>query len=76
VSHARQITRGLAPIAGAEPPMDRHADAHGHWKLTSPIGGFIFTGGSPSDRRALRNMRALMRRLARQSIDSGGGPAP
>jgi len=68
--------KGLRQLLAQNPQWTATPTRHGHWKLTSPTGGFIFTGGSPSDRRALRNMRALMRRLARQSIDSGGGPAP
>jgi hypothetical protein len=32
-----------------------------HFKWTHPEGGFLFTGGSVSDRRAIRNIKSQMR---------------
>ena len=37
----------------------------GHWKLTHPGGGLVVTGTTPSDFRALANLRATMRRVER-----------
>lgn len=34
----------------------------GHLKLCPPQGGAIFTGSTPSDPRALRNLRAHLKR--------------
>ena len=38
--------------------------AGNHLKLYLPSGRFVITGGTPSDRRALLNCVALVRRLA------------
>ena len=37
-----------------------------HWRLLHPNGGIVVASGSPSDRRALRNMQAQMRRAERR----------
>jgi predicted RNA binding protein YcfA (HicA-like mRNA interferase family) len=54
----------------------RQAEAHGwrvqptrggHWRLLHPDGGIIVMSSTPSDCRALRNMRAQMRRAERRA---------
>lgn len=35
----------------------------GHLKWTAPKGGFIYTALTPSDRRAVKNIRAMMKRV-------------
>ena len=54
----------------------RQAEAHGwqvtrtrngHWRLLHPGGGIVVMSSSPSDHRALRNMRAQMRRAERRT---------
>jgi predicted RNA binding protein YcfA (HicA-like mRNA interferase family) len=37
----------------------------GHWKLTHRSGTVVVTGSSPGDRRALANLRAMLRRVER-----------
>jgi predicted RNA binding protein YcfA (HicA-like mRNA interferase family) len=37
----------------------------GHWRLRHPNGGIVVTSSTPSDRRAVLNMRAQMRRAER-----------
>lgn len=37
----------------------------GHWRLTSPGGHAVITGGSDSDRRAQQNFLARIRRAER-----------
>ena len=39
----------------------------GHWKLTHPGGGIVVTSSSPSDHRALANVRAQLRRAERRA---------
>lgn len=34
-----------------------------HWRLTAPDGRVTYTGGSPSDWRSVRNLRAKLRRM-------------
>lgn len=36
--------------------------ANGHYKFTAPTGKFFFTSSTPSDRRALDNILADMKR--------------
>jgi predicted RNA binding protein YcfA (HicA-like mRNA interferase family) len=54
----------------------RQAEAHGwrvqptrggHWKLTHPDGGTVVTSSSPSDHRALANLKAQLRRAERRA---------
>jgi predicted RNA binding protein YcfA (HicA-like mRNA interferase family) len=54
----------------------RQAQAHGwrvqptrggHWKLTHPSGDAVVTSSSPSDRRALANLKAQLRRAERRA---------
>jgi predicted RNA binding protein YcfA (HicA-like mRNA interferase family) len=45
----------------------------GHWKLTHPGGGIVVTSSSPSDHRALANLRAQLRRVERGRLVA---PAP
>ena len=37
----------------------------GHWRLLRPNGGIVVLSSTPSDRRALRNMQAQLRRAER-----------
>lgn len=41
------------------------ATSKSHIKLTHPSGAVVFAGSSPSDRRAIRNMEARLRRVER-----------
>ena len=34
----------------------------GHYKITSPRGGVVFVGATPSDHRALRNVERYLKR--------------
>lgn len=34
----------------------------GHYKLTSPRGGVVFAGSTPSDHRAIRNVERYLKR--------------
>lgn len=34
-----------------------------HWKITNPAGRSCFTGSTPGDKRAVRNLMADLRRL-------------
>lgn len=36
---------------------------NGHYKFTAPTGRFIFTSSTPSDRRAIKNILADLRKL-------------
>jgi hypothetical protein len=54
----------------------RQAEAHGwqvthtrngHWRLLYPGGGVVVTSSTPSDHRALANLRAQMRRAERRA---------
>ena len=36
---------------------------NGHYKFTAPTGRFIFTSGTPSDRRAIKNILADLKKL-------------
>jgi predicted RNA binding protein YcfA (HicA-like mRNA interferase family) len=36
-----------------------------HWRLRHPNGGLVVTGTTPSDFRALANLRAMLRRVER-----------
>jgi len=38
----------------------------GHYKFTAPTGRFFFTSATPSDRRALDNILADMKRAEKQ----------
>ena len=38
----------------------------GHWRLLYPNGGIVVLSSTPSDHRALRNVRAQMRRAERR----------
>jgi predicted RNA binding protein YcfA (HicA-like mRNA interferase family) len=38
----------------------------GHWRLLRPNGGIVVLSSTPSDHRALRNVRAQMRRAERR----------
>jgi predicted RNA binding protein YcfA (HicA-like mRNA interferase family) len=38
----------------------------GHLRLTHPNGGLVFVAGTPSDHRALTNMRAEIKRQERR----------
>lgn len=42
----------------------------GHLKLTGPSGEIAFAAATPSDRRALQNIRSDMRRATRQVKES------
>jgi predicted RNA binding protein YcfA (HicA-like mRNA interferase family) len=37
-----------------------------HFKLTAPSGALVFAASTPSDRRAIHNIRADLRRALRQ----------
>ena len=39
---------------------------NGHYKFTAPTGKFFFTSSTPSDRRALNNILADMKRAEKQ----------
>jgi len=39
---------------------------NGHYKFTAPTGRFFFTSSTPSDRRALDNILADMKRAEKQ----------
>jgi hypothetical protein len=41
-----------------------------HLRLTSPAGHVVHLAGTPSDRKALQNNRALLRRISRQTSQS------
>jgi hypothetical protein len=37
--------------------------SRGHWRILCPGGGLIFTAGTPSDWRGLRNLKADLKRV-------------
>lgn len=47
-----------AEALGARVEMTKNS----HWKVFCPDGSIVVTGGTPSDRRALLNFRAQLRR--------------
>ena len=42
---------------------------NGHYKFTAPTGKFIFTSGTPSDRRAIKNILADLKKLGLELED-------
>lgn len=41
---------------------------NGHYKCQHPSGGLIFMASTPSDRRALRNIRNYLRKMQNRKI--------
>jgi hypothetical protein len=42
----------------------------GHWRVAHPLmRGVVFTSGSPSDRRSIKNLRAQIRRQFRSAAE-------
>jgi hypothetical protein len=42
----------------------------GHWRIALPGGGIVVASGTPSDRRALQEIRADLRRAQRRTGNS------
>lgn len=63
--------KGLRQLLAAHPHWRPSPTGSGHLKLTSPTGAVVYAGSTPSNWRALKNLRAQLRRLER-----GGGGRP
>ena len=48
-----------------------HFRRSGHLRLDGPNGEVVFTGGTPTDKRAVKNLRSDMRRETRKRQSSG-----
>ena len=61
--------KSLRQLLRAYPHWRASSTGRGHIKLVSPAGTVIFTGGTPSDGRSLRNLQAHLRRVERGEAD-------
>lgn len=41
---------------------------NGHWKFTAPSGRVHFTGSSPSDPRAIKNVASALRQMGAKGV--------
>ena len=69
-AHAREL-RDLARQYGASLAVTRRC----HYRLDLPNGRVVFAPGTPSDWRAVRNLRAELRRAAEQANGRSGPDA-
>ena len=58
--------KALRQLLAQEPGWVVSPTRSGHWKLIAPSGAIVFTSGTPSDHRTLKNLRAQMHRALRQ----------
>lgn len=47
-----------------------HIRRNGHLRLDGPNGEVVFTGGTPTDNRAIKNLRSDMRRETKKRLET------
>lgn len=65
MSSAHTIPRHLREVLRDFPQASARRTGGGHWAISSPAGP-IFASSSPSDHRAIENLRASLRRAYRR----------
>lgn len=66
----KQPPKRIREILEHHPDWDADITRNGHVKLTHPDGTIVFTSFSPSDHRAQKNLRSMLRRKEREAEEA------